>query len=239
MPGAPAKEGVLMVMHGSPDTGYERAATDFVQAWRRQYPAIDATLCFLEHQSPQLADVMQGREAGRYRCLVPLFLNEGRHVLHDIPALVAGHDRLHVSRPLTDAAVIAGMMIERLSNMPNISGHLLIYSHGSRDDHHTVDQIADVLRERLAWPVGVVLASDGDQRLEEAMRQARNEGASSMSIVPHFLFEGCWRQRLEENVAFFRQRYGLRSIAITKALGEHPAMFALIEQRVRECLGQE
>lgn len=235
MPRTSEKAEVLMVMHGSPDAGYERAATSFVQSWQRQYPRIEAILCFLEHQAPLLSDVIQGCEASHYRCLVPLFLNEGRHVQHDIPALVAGLADLHVSRPLTNVETIADVTIARLEEMPNIAGHLLLYSHGSRDDRDTAERLADVLRARLEWPVSVVLSSDGEQGLERAMRQARDGGATAVTIAPHFLFDGRWRQRLEESVALLRQRYGFRSVAIAGALGEHPAMFTLIEQRIREC----
>jgi sirohydrochlorin ferrochelatase len=236
--GTSTKAKVLMVMHGSPDIGYERAATSFVQSWQRQYSRMEAMPCFLEHQAPLLADLLRGREASRYRCLVPLFLNEGRHVQHDIPALAAGLAGLHVSRPLTDVEAIGDVTVARLEEMPNIAGHLLLYSHGSRDDRDTVEQLAEVLRARLEWPVSVVLSSDGEQGLEQAMRKASDAGATSMTIVPHFLFDGRWRQRLEESVALLRQRHGFQSVAIAEALGEHPAMFALIEKRIRECLGE-
>ncbi|HKJ84333.1 MAG TPA: CbiX/SirB N-terminal domain-containing protein, partial [Mariprofundaceae bacterium] len=104
------------------------------------------------------------------------------------------------------------------------------------DDHQTVERLAEVLRVRLEWPVNVVLASDGERRLDEVLRQARHAGATSVTIVPHFLFHGRWRQRLEESAALLKLRHGFQSIAIADALGEHPAIFALIEKRVQECL---
>lgn len=225
-----------MVMHGSPEPSYERIATAFVQAWQRYYPAVDAALCFLEHQSPLLAEMMQRRDTDRYQGVVPLFLNEGRHVRRDIPAIVGTRSSLHISRPLNDAAAVADVMMERLGVMPALAGYLLLYSHGSRDDHQTVERLAEVLRVRLEWPVNVVLASDGERRLDEVLRQARHAGATSVTIVPHFLFHGRWRQRLEESAALLKLRHGFQSIAIADALGEHPAMFALIEKRVQECL---
>lgn len=205
-----------------------------MQAWRRYAPARDARLCFLESQAPLLADLLQARDVAQPACLVPLFLNRGRHVRGDIPQLVAGLG-VSVSEPLIDAEVIGEVMDARLQALSVAADHLLLYSHGSRGDSDTVAALAEALRRRHALPVRVVLASDGAQGLAEVLEAVRAAGGVAPVMLPHFLFDGHWRQRLEAQLADLRQRHALPGVAIAGALGEHPAMFALIEQRIRQC----
>jgi len=224
---------ILFVLHGSPDPDYAQAAESFMQAWHHYAPAEQATLCFLEHQSPRLSALLQ--QGGVSTCIVPLFLNRGGHVSRDIPHVVAGHDGVRVSEPLTDATAVCEVMQTRLEALPGNVDYLLLYSHGSREDAATVMELAESLRAHQSCPVDVVLAADGEQGLEAALSRAVALDAAAPAILPHFLFDGRWRERLSAQLEVLHRSYPFERVEIAAPLGEHPAMFALIEQRIRQC----
>jgi sirohydrochlorin ferrochelatase len=224
---------VLFVLHGSPDPAYAQAAASFMQAWQRYAPAISATLCFLEHQPPLLSERMQ--QADVSTCVVPLFLNRGGHVRRDIPHLVAGRAEVRVTEALTDADAICAVMLARLEALSHTIDYLLLYSHGSREDRATVAELAGALRAHQPLPVDVVLASDGEPGLAAALQRAAAMDAAAPAILPHFLFDGRWRQRLMQQLEVLAESQPFERVEIAAPLGEHPAMFALIERRIDQC----
>ncbi len=85
------KRAVLLVGHGSKLAGSNTALEQVIGALRQQVPAAFFQAAFLELQSP---NILEGIELCLHQgadevVVVPYFVQTGRHVVEDIPRIVA------------------------------------------------------------------------------------------------------------------------------------------------------
>ena len=85
------KRAVLLVGHGSKLAGSNAALEQVTKALRKQDPATFFQVAFLELQSPHILEGIELclREGAREVVVVPYFVQTGRHVVEDIPRIVA------------------------------------------------------------------------------------------------------------------------------------------------------
>lgn len=85
------KRAVLLIGHGSKLAGSNTALEQVVGALREQEPATFFQAAFLELQSPNILEGIELclREGADEVVVVPYFVQTGRHVVEDIPRIVA------------------------------------------------------------------------------------------------------------------------------------------------------
>lgn len=85
------KHAVLLVGHGSKLTGSNAALERVISALREKEPATFFQSAFLELQSPNIVEGIKLclRQGADEVVVVPYFVQTGRHVVEDIPRIVA------------------------------------------------------------------------------------------------------------------------------------------------------
>ena len=122
--------------------------------------------------------------------LIPLFLLRGKHVMEDIPHEVSlarqqlqGMIDLEIEEPIGSGKHMSSLITSRFSHSSG-KGRLLI-AHGSRraKGNRAVDILAKSLGTAVAyWTV--------DSDIENQTIQLMQQGCSSLTIFPYFLFAG-------------------------------------------------
>ncbi|MBT9312091.1 sirohydrochlorin chelatase [Leptothoe kymatousa] len=122
--------------------------------------------------------------------LVPLFLLRGKHVMDDIPEEVAlaQHElgdliEIKAGEHLGGYPAMAALIAKRLSHTPK-KGRLLV-AHGSRraKGNRSVDKLAKSLGTDVAYWTN-------DSEIEHQTIQLMQQGCSTLTIFPYFLFAG-------------------------------------------------
>jgi sirohydrochlorin ferrochelatase len=85
------KHAVLLVGHGSKLAGSDSAIEQVVQALSKKDPATFFRSAFLELRSPSISEGIElcFRQGAEEVIIVPYFVQTGRHVVEDIPKIVA------------------------------------------------------------------------------------------------------------------------------------------------------
>lgn len=85
------KHAVLLVGHGSKLAGSNAALEKVISALQKKDPATFFQSAFLELQSPNILEGIKlcFREGAEEVVVVPYFVQTGRHVVEDIPRIVA------------------------------------------------------------------------------------------------------------------------------------------------------
>jgi len=88
---------LLVVGHGSRETGANRLLLDVARRLRARFPGRVVVPCFLEAARPDVSAGMETcvRRGARRILLVPYFLYMGGHVRRDLPRLAARARRRH------------------------------------------------------------------------------------------------------------------------------------------------
>lgn len=123
-----------------------------------------------------------------------------------------------------------------------MSRAIIVLGHGSRSLEATADfmKIVDMLRERqtgdLVLPAFMELA---DPSLEETMKEATENGAEDILVLPCFLFQGNHIKRdIPEMLAEMRRRYPNIRIKLRGPLGPDPRVVDILVDRLEEACCQ-
>ena len=84
---------LLVAAHGTRSAAGTATTRALVEAIAAQRPSVRVELCFLDVASPSLAEALDTL-ADVDVVIVPLLLSAGYHVRTDIPAVIAGRDRV-------------------------------------------------------------------------------------------------------------------------------------------------
>jgi len=233
---------ILLLAHGSKSPDYGAACAMFLERWE-QYSGIHARFCFLEQCEPLLEDALSEVAAqSRMPAVLPLLLNAGMHMQHDIPDRLADFRQhypeieLYLADGLTDVGVVVealhdraiGIQADAVVSMPSI----VLLTHGSRqsDTWKNVARLADMLALRSGAEVDVAFSGHGGPSLEDALAQRVSKGA--VAIVPHFLFPGLWQRQVRTEIDAFRHVNPATELMLAKPLGAHPALLRLLRQQL-------
>ncbi|ABC31462.1 uncharacterized conserved protein [Hahella chejuensis KCTC 2396] len=115
--------------------------------------------------------------------------------------------------------------------------HTILLAHGSRDSNWLQPFIA--LTERLsqsATQVSLAFMELAEPTLEQAVINARNQGAQSIAVLPLFFAAGKHlREDVPAMIAELTEKAGV-DISLLPPLGEHPLFIDTVEGIVRDLL---
>ncbi len=115
---------ILLVSHGSRSTKTKEEISDLADILRQRLPEKIVEFAFLEIQSPGIPEgIDKCVSQGATLVVVALnFLNAGRHVDEDIPAIVLAEQKKYpqvkftVSKPLGEHVQIPDLIIDLINN---------------------------------------------------------------------------------------------------------------------------
>jgi sirohydrochlorin cobaltochelatase len=109
---------------------------------------------------------------------------------------------------------------------------VILFAHGSRDPlwRLPIDAVADRMRAQQATlPVAVAFLELTEPDLPSTVEELMKQGVAHVRIVPMFLGVGRHaREDLPELVNGLTEAYPQMSFELLPAIGEHPAMTALM-----------
>jgi len=252
---------ILLLAHGSKSPDYGAACTMFLERWE-QYSGIHARFCFLEQCEPLLEDALSEVAAqSRMLAVLPLLLNVGMHMQHDIPDRLADFRQhhpeieLYFADGLTDAGVIAEVLYDRaiekmgsglessayhkmkrkvLDSRPDpiFSSSIILLTHGSRQSD--TRENATRLADMLALRAGtdVDVAFLGHGGQSLKDALAQGVGKDAVVIVPHFLSPGLWQRQVRTDMDAFRHANPAIELILARPLEAHPALLRLLRQQL-------
>ncbi|MEM7796109.1 MAG: CbiX/SirB N-terminal domain-containing protein [Cyanobacteria bacterium P01_C01_bin.118] len=151
--------------------------------------------------------------------LIPLFLLRGKHVMEDIPHEVSlarrqlqGVIDLEIEEPIGSGQNMPRLITSRFSHSPG-RGRLLI-AHGSRrpKGNRAVDILAKSLGTEVAyWTV--------DSDIENQTIQLMQQGCSSLTIFPYFLFAGSITDEIAHLTEELAERFPRTKFRLLPPLG--------------------
>jgi sirohydrochlorin ferrochelatase len=177
-----APPALLAIAHGSRDPRHAAALNGLIDAVRRTSPGLHAELAFLDLCTPDATTALArlAKSGAREVVIVPLFLNHGYHVRHDVPA-VTTRALQSLQHPLSPTLTIA----DPLGPDPLI-----------------LDALDQRLREKYIWPtdpdLGIVVASatSPDGTTADEIAVLRSHGTSEIAVASYFLAPGLLHDRV-------------------------------------------
>jgi sirohydrochlorin cobaltochelatase len=113
-----------------------------------------------------------------------------------------------------------------------LPGGVILFAHGSRDPlwRLPIDAVAERMRaQQPGRPVAVAFLELNEPDLPHTVEALMKQGVSRVRIVPMFLGVGRHaREDLPELVQGLTEAYPQMSFELLPAIGEHPAMTALM-----------
>ena len=113
-------------------------------------------------------------------------------------------------------------------------GGVILFAHGSRDPlwRLPIDAVAQRMRaQQPGLPVAVAFLELSEPDLPHTVEALMKQGVSRVRIVPMFLGVGRHaREDLPELVQDLTEAYPQMSFELLPAIGEHPAMTALMAE---------
>jgi len=209
---------LLIAAHGTRSPAGSATIAALADAVAAARPDVPVSLCFLDVAEPSLATALDSL-SGRPVVVVPLLLSAGYHVTTDIPAVVAGRERVRVTRHLGPDPAVIGALADRLTEAGGADDApvLLAAIASSRSSARAeVEQAARALSERLAQPVRVL--GLGEQRLTDAPTPYR--------VATYLLAEGGFLDQLRADAA--------GTGVVAEPIGVHPAVVSLTWARYDE-----
>lgn len=118
---------------------------------------------------------------------------------------------------------------------------LILLAHGSPEPaaNHAMHRLADRLgRATGARQAVAAFLRHAAPSLPEAAAELARQGARCVLIVPYFAMTGVHQLRdLPRMTAELAARYPQLQIQVTRGLEDHPGVVKILEERVRETLG--
>jgi len=210
---------LLVVAHGTRSEAGSATTFDLVSAIARARPGIQVDLCFLDVATPTLADALHATT--QPTVAVPLLLSTGYHVLHDIPAAVAGHSNIRVARHLGPHPLLADALADRLTEMSSDARSTVLVGAGSSrpEAGAELSEAAALLAERIGRPVSAATMADD---LEAAFAAL----PAPVAVATYLLAPGAF---LDDLHAAARNR-----ALVSAPIGVHRALVELVLLRYDE-----
>lgn len=227
---------LIVAAHGTASVTGRRVVEDCA-ARAADLLRVPARVGYVDVCAPSLAEVLADRPDP---VVVPLFLTSGYHVRHDVPSAVADRPGAVVTPALGTASPVIEALGSRLREVLGpglVSEHadgLVLASAGSTQEaaRSEVEQVASLLGDRVGIPVEVAYLSGPGARLDEVCAAHRAAGRSRLAVASHLLAPGVFLERA--------RRLGVDSgvVAVTDALGSHPAISTLVAARYTTAVGE-
>lgn len=252
---------VVIVGHGSRQTGANDEFETLVTAFRQAHPEFDVRRGYIELAAPSLDVTLSELVTEGYRgtvVLLPLFLFQAGHAKNDLPlaiarARLAGAEMpiviaqaLGVSREMVElyrAQIRVGMGEPALEPSSERSATVLIpLGRGSSDADANSDfcKLARLAGEGLGaeWMLPCFIGITEPQ-LEATLDLAGRLRPDHIVVAPYFLFAGRLLEKVNDLVRAFQARYPWVRVTITPHLGLQPGLVRAAADRVAEALSGE
>lgn len=213
------KPPLVAVAHGSTYPAAAETMTALARHVTRLAPVIDIRVAFVHHAQPSLAQALAN--VGQDAVVVPLLLSTGYHLTTD----VAGAAK-RVARPLGPDQLLATALMSRLAEAGVPDGVGVVLAATGSSDPQAGDQIeaqARLLAAELDAPVISAFVSSGQPSVENAVADLRERTREPVAVASYLLAPGLFHDRLTKSGANW----------VTKPLGGHPAVAALVIDRYR------
>lgn len=223
---------VMFVAHGSPTPGYTEEVQAFARAWLQLHAGATAEVAYLESLAPCLSDSLKQSPA---TVVAPLFLHEGVHTQQDIThAIAAAGKNINLLPSLISEPFLLEALLGRLDEAGADGTAMVLYSHGSRDAGTLVllNSLASRIEEVKGLPCLIAVARGGPG-LESQLVSLSRRGEKQVTVLPHFLFGGLWKEKIQTQVEEAEKVFDMR-IRVAPPLGCHPAMLAMVDSFVAE-----
>lgn len=235
---------LLLVGHGSRSPKGVAAYWEFASVLRDRAPGLRIGCGFIELAEPDLDTAIDDLVAsGATEVIaVPLVLLGAGHLKSDGPATLhrARHRHPNVrftyGRDLGIHPSVLAVAEERIKSVGDIDG-VVIVSRGSSDPDANADLykvgrlLADSRGLGLVEPAFVSLAPPD---VPAALERCRRLGASSIAVVPYFLFTGVLVDRIHDQAGAWAAAHPEVSVVVGPELGADPRIADLVLERYEE-----
>ncbi|WP_424734086.1 sirohydrochlorin chelatase [Mycobacterium sp.] len=232
---------LVLTAHGSADPRSAANARAVARGLAKMRPGLDVRVAFLEHNSPNLVDVLHGLSPNDDAVVVPLLLANAYHARVDIPrqiAACAAPDRVRQAGVLGEDDRLVSVLRRRItalgvSRLDESLGVLLV-AIGASDPavNARTARVAPKLLAHTGWAGATTAFATGPERsLAEGIGRLRRQGAGRVVIAPWFLAPG----RLPDRVQRFAQAAGIEMAA---PLGAHRLVAETVLDRFDQATAQ-
>jgi sirohydrochlorin ferrochelatase len=240
---------LVAVAHGSRDPRSAATIDALAAEVRRQRPALDVRVSFLDLSAPRLPDVLDGVAADGHRhvVVVPLLLGNAFHARSDVPGLVSAAARRHPRLAIDTADVLGGdagtdaAALWRLRDALVADGSrsacgdplhdpelgVVLASVGSTraEANRAVADRAERWRARFGWAAaGAAYVTAAEPTPAQAIDAVRAAGARRVAVVPWVLAPGRLPDRIDAAAAD-------GGALVADPIGPHPDLAAAVLRR--------
>ncbi|MBO0829021.1 MAG: sirohydrochlorin chelatase [Streptosporangiales bacterium] len=187
---------------------------------------VTTRVAYVDVIGPTVADVLA--EVAGPVVVVPAFLAAGYHVRADLPRQVdaCGRTDVTIAAFLGPDERLLTALVDRLTEAGRRQGDAVVLAAAGSSDARAladVDIVARALPVRVGVPVSVGYVATATPTVPDAVRAARDAGASRVALASWLLAPGLFQQRLADAGAD----------AVAAPLGTHPAVVAALVDRYR------
>jgi sirohydrochlorin ferrochelatase len=212
---------LVVAAHGTKSAAGSATTASLIAAIAVTRPDVSVDLCFLDVNSPSLADALAAHP--ERTVVVPLLLSSGYHVLEDIPAVVSDRPNVRVARHLGPDPLVIDALIDRLAaarGEVEVRTTVLV-GVGSSNPAAADDLALAVQRlgERLGRPVALLT-------LGQDVATALAAAPPPVEVATYLLAEGQFVETL--------RAAALAGTVVADPIGVHPALVALVLARYDE-----
>lgn len=243
--------GLLIVGHGTRDPEGAAQFLKFVATVASGITDCPVRGCYLERQSPSLAEGLDQfiADGAREICVAPLLLFDAGHAKCDIPAAIASvvlrHRGVSVfqSRALGCHVALARLSVRRFYEALTISAGetslddtmLVLVGRGSRDPEATAEMHRFAGLRNEVRPVGgceLTFTAMAEPRVEEALARAAQSRYQRVVVQPHLLFQGELSRRVAGLATEYQRSNPTREWLSAGVLGCEPEVIAALQDRI-------
>ena len=163
--------------------------------------------------------------------VVPACLSRGYHVRTDLPAhgAASGHRNVIVTSALGPSAEIARIVADQLVKSGwRLGDSVILGAAGTSDLRARADLhvIATTLSALVGSRVRLGFAATGEPHVDDAVAEARRDGARHVAVASYLLADGLFQGRL----------HACGADVVSQPLGTHPGLARLIANRFRRAV---
>ncbi|HEY2516089.1 MAG TPA: sirohydrochlorin chelatase, partial [Polyangiaceae bacterium] len=244
--------GILVVGHGSRDAAANREFEAFVAAYAERRGEGTVERAYVELAQPAVAEGLDAIAARSSRVIaLPLFLFAASHVKNDLP-LALDSARRRWPQVRFDAASALGVhpsmaqvaFARGSGTLPEDPAQrartvAIVVGRGSSDPDANGDlfKLARLVGEgRGLAAVETTFLGITRPSVEETLEQVARARPERVVVLPYLLFAGRLVEKLDVQVAAFRERYPWIRISRAPHLGADERIFGLLDERVAQAL---